>query len=287
MKYDPHKSFGYPVLRPPLHLASPESRDYLEVAFQASIDMLLSKDRLEEFEIDYQFNNSLDALKQKIKEGKASYFIRVECPATYYASTNEVSDSGSFFIQGDLLRDQVIVSSFVLAKEAADISSPKINPEFGLDTFSVIAGNVLAITPPKVYYVEKDMFRPIVSLFDFREQDVPMGEFRVNLEEDYVKIDVNTRQKKIFQRAIDRKDHGGEHARSSFIASVAMTAVVRMVQELQTEDGKAEHANKKWAKVLAARYPDYENSSPIEVAQKILRQPIKTLNENCFSQRGA
>ena len=282
MNYDPHKSFGYPVLRPLEPNSIAEDADYIEAAFQASIGMLFDVKKAHVL-IDYKFATSLSELKSKINTGVAGYFLRVECPATYLAITEEVKEHGLLRLPGDDMRGDVMVTGFIVAKCRMKIQSDKINPEFGFKEFTVEPGFVLALAFPETYYLEKDTFRPITSIFDYREDNnLPEGRFMVDLDEDYVQIRVHPEQKKTFKVATDVNDESSLHGQAAFLSSVALTAVILMLKKLEEDDESVKE--KKWAKVLMSK-PEYDATGDhLTVAQDILKNPIKRSNRACFSR---
>ena len=275
MLYDPNKSFGYPVLSP---LTSDGSADYIGVAFQASISPEVVKSGEEiKICINYVLHTSLVALKDKISDGSAAYFLHIVCPATHFSELLEIEPSGSgeWKISAERLREEVFVSSFILSKKDIEIRSDKINDEFGFKQFSVPSGSVLALCTPESFYVEKDTFRPIVSLFRWVEKEgLEEGKFTVNLTKDYVCVEVNPKQAERLRQIIGK----GGSGKSAFLSSVALSTILHMLVELRGENA-ADYEDKKWAKVLKTKYPDWGTEQPLVLAQNILKQPIKNLHK--------
>ncbi len=281
MQYDAHKSFGYPVLSPLAEGETSEDADYLGVIFQASIRPEIKVEKEVKVAINYSLQTSLVALKEKIAEGSAAYFLHITCPATHFSKLLEVKASddgkksgGEWKIPAEGLRGDVFVSSFILSKKDIEIHSDRINPEFGFDTFSVSSGSVLAIRPPESFYIDKDLFRPITSLFIWRnDEELEDGEFRVDLEDDYIHIRVNLEQEKRLRKIMEQ----GEGPYSAFLSSIVLSAFSHMLISLKSNSSE-DYEDTRWAKVLKNKYPNWHEGDSLVMAQNILKKPIKNLH---------
>ena len=277
MKHDPRKCFGYPVLRYPAPSPGMGGRDYEGASFQVIIQPTLDVTRTpEKISIDYRVNLSLMALQDKFSTGEIARFLRVECRDTYLTMTEEVSDSGRLLIDAGNLRGRVEVSAFILAKKETEIVSDSINPEFGGDRFVAKAGQVLALSEPVVFCADRDVQRRLRSIFEFDPKDHLMkGEFRVNLDKQYVYIESCPEQEQELKRAL--KSGSGE---AVFDSSVALSAVILMLTKLQNKDTAGDYANYKWAQVVQSKYPRLLNSDSdaLAGAQEILDRPLGRLN---------
>ncbi len=76
MKYDELKMFPYPVLRP-------ESEDYLDSAFQATVRYELTK-KSSTVSIEARFSCSEDAILELIEGGNAAYSLLVDSRETFF-----------------------------------------------------------------------------------------------------------------------------------------------------------------------------------------------------------
>ncbi|MGR4001491.1 MAG: hypothetical protein OD811_06890 [Alphaproteobacteria bacterium] len=275
MRYDPRKCFGYPVLRSIPHDFHAGGGDYRGVIFQVDINAsIVIKEDPVKFFIEYRINFSLEAFRNKIATGEIGCFLRVECPDTYWAITEEVPDSGTLSIRADDLRGKVHVSGFILAKKKSEIISDRINPEFGSDRFTVESGQVLALSEPITYYIDKDNIRSIRSMFEFRaSDDLRTGEFHVDLYDDYILIRSNKEQEQKLKNAIK-----GKNGQSIFDNSIVLIAVTSALTKLQDKEARKDFENYKWAQVLQNKCPKLKDADPLAEAQRILGLPLGRLD---------
>ena len=69
MKYDPDKSFGYPVL-------TPHSDDYIKSSFQTELDFNINSENPKQFVIEYSFFCGVRELIDFVRQGNAAYWIK-------------------------------------------------------------------------------------------------------------------------------------------------------------------------------------------------------------------
>jgi len=279
MKYDPNKSFGYPVLRPLEPGQSAELADYIRASFQPSFSFRLNENEPNTFLVSYEFGLSLAPLRALIDEGVASFYLRTECRATFYSDTRKVPCEGEFTVDGDKLRDWVELYGYVIADADLTVSSDQINEEFGYNTFDAESGSVLACAPPTTYSVEKDFYRNIRSIFEYAESDeMKIGETVVELDKDYVYIYAHPKQIELLRNAEATIEN-----RLILLNSVIFPAVIQMANKLKEDPEESlEH---KWANIFtakcAAKNIDWEGD-PMLVAQRVLERPLEPLSKSHF-----
>lgn len=279
MKYDPLKSFGYPVLKPLEAGQDRKTADYMNAGFQPSFGFDICDGDPSKFVVSYDFSGlSLSALKDAIDRGQAKYLVRLECRSTFHSSTRFVSVEGAFDIEGNLLRDWVEIKGFVVAVCECNISSDQINPEFEYTTFTAEEGAVLAWAPPTTYSVEKDFYRNIRSIFEYQEDEkLKDGQFHADLDNDsgYVMIYANARQIGFL-----RKGEATENMRIHLLNGVFFPVVVQMAVMLR--DHKEQALSKRWGQIVvakcAAKNIDYSRN-PYLTATELLDRPLKMLNK--------
>lgn len=270
MKYDPEKSFGYPVL-------SADSDDYIKSSFQTSFTFDLNRECLTEFKLDYTLKLGLKAMKELIDNDFASYWIKVACRATFYSKMYEVEEDGTLIIDGTMLRDSVEFSGFIIAKSELTLTSTKINPEFGYDSFVAHSGQVLAQESPSVYIIDKDFWRPISSIFEYKsDEDLKSGEFTLDLEEQYVTIFASNDQLTRFKQ-FEKSPSG----RVVLLNTVYFVAVSKMIDAINEQPD--EYEQKKWAQILeakaVARRIDLKDRRSFVAAQRLLERPLGKLTD--------
>ena len=169
MKFDRNKAFPYPVLRP-------YSDDYVDVEFQATVEFIVSKDKIK---VNIGFAISSEEIINQIKIGNAEYAAVISCRDTYY---QHVLSSKSKLVSAEFdngeLRGEVKVRPYVVVKnDIAEFKSQDINPEFGNGPFRFEVGDILAQDETQVFYIDRDLFKPISSVFELvKKQDQPDGE---------------------------------------------------------------------------------------------------------------
>jgi hypothetical protein len=277
MKYDPLKSFGYPVLRPLMQGESPDQADYPRTSFQPSFSFGIDRNDPGNFNVSYDFTGlSLKALKEAVEAGSAKYVVRIECKATYFAVTHEVGVEGDLQIEGNKLRDWVDLSGYIVANGDCKISSKQINEEFGFTDFTALDGSILAWSQPTTYSVEKDFYKNIRSIFEYREDEsIHIGKFFINLDEDYVFIHAHPTQIR-FLRGAETTDK----ARILLLNAVVFPVVLQMAIKLKEDPDDA--LSKRWGNIFAAKCAankiDY-SGDPNLTAQSLLARPLKMLND--------
>jgi hypothetical protein len=277
MKFDPRKSFGYPVLRP-------DSDDYPRAGFQLQIDFNLKKDDPGKFFVEYDFQLGLRELSEFVREQNAAYWLRIACRSTFFSQMIRVDQKGRLEIDGAELRDVVEISGFVIAEKESEFRCSKINPEFGYTGFSLVKGQVMAHSHPCVYVVEKEFWKPLSSIFEYRiNEELKEGEFNVNLDSEsgYVEVFTNSSLNKQFH-ALERLQDG----RSILINSIFFPTLVLMIARIQESPDST--VDKKWARVLiakaTAKHIDLNNSKVLMTAQKLLDYPFQKLVSSYFEK---
>lgn len=280
MKFDPRKSFGYPVLRP-------DSDDYIRSAFQVDINFNLDSADPSKFVIGYGFHCGVRELIEFVKNKNAAFWIRVSCRSTFVSSMYEVEQNGTISIDGTELRDVVEICGFVIAREMAVFSSKKINEEFGYDSFEVLQGQVMALSSPSSYVVEKDFWKPLQSIFEYRVgEDLKEGEFFVELDAASGIVEIIAHDALIKQLNAFEKSQEGK---SLLINSVFFPTVVQMILRIQeSKDSTESVLEKKWAKILtakaAAKKIDLMHPRVALVAQRLLDFPLQKLTSSQFER---
>ena len=169
MRFDHHKAFPYPVLRPDVD-------DYLDAEFQVAIDVEGSKDN-KKIEAKVAVALSSKEIRKEIEKGAAAISIIFSCRDTYFreAFTTQKFEFKKTF-DSAAFRGEVIIFPFVVAlKPIEKFSAKNINREFRKDTFSFAVGEVLAADEPKIIYIDRELFKPISSILQLVKNDSLSG----------------------------------------------------------------------------------------------------------------
>ncbi len=268
MKFDRNKTFPYPVLRP-------FSDDYIDVEFQTNVDFA-SNDGLVTADISYRVSSS--ELIEQIKIGNAKFVSIVSCRETYFRDvlTSDAKQVVKNFDVGNL-RGEVKVDSYIIAvKKIPSFSSPDINPEFGRDSFAFTPGDVLAQDETAVFYIDRDLFKPVTSVFDLvKNPEYSEGEWRINLDDDHIQIIVSTAMKESIDNA-----RNSTTMKVILLNSIYFSAAVHAIQRLK-EYG-SDYEEKKWGRVFYRQIHnnglDLVSTDAYVLAQKLMKHPLKVLN---------
>ncbi|TXI95813.1 MAG: hypothetical protein E6Q34_02315 [Burkholderiaceae bacterium] len=272
MKFDKNKAFPYPVLRP-------SSDDYKEVEFQVMVEFAISDNKVT---ANILFANSCDEISDQIEAGNAAYVCVISCRDTYIQRVIETSErSVSLEFESGKLRGEVRVDPYVVVKEdIVGYSCPNINLEFGPGPFSFQAGDVLAQDETQVFYIDREVFKSITSVFDLVKKDsLTDGLWTINFDDDHIRIEVSPKLKE----SIDDARNDSKN-RVILKNSIYFAAVMQAVQKLQDKDESFE--DRKWAKVFIHqahnRGIDLENHDAYLVAQQLMQLPALQLDALVF-----
>ena len=268
MKFDRNKTFPYPVLRP-------FSDDYIDGDFQTSVEFLSNEG---EVILAISFKISSNELVEQIKLGKAKFIALVSCRETYFrkvipTNLNEITER---FYAGDL-KGEVRVDSYVVAvSEINNYISADINPEFGKDSFFFGSGDVLAQEDTAVFYVDRDLFKPLTSVFDLVKNDsLGIGEWKVGLDDDHVQIEVGLAMKESIDNARNNPAH-----RVALLNSLYFSAAVHAIQKLKELNN--DYEERKWSRVISRQIHnmglDLVAVDAYVLAQKLMKYPLAMLN---------
>ncbi len=268
MKFDRNKTFPYPVLRP-------YSDDYIDVEFDANVDFT-SKDGVVTADISYRVSSS--ELVEQIKIGNAKFVSIVSCRETYFRDvlTSDTKQIVKNFDVGNL-RGEVKVDSYIIAvKKIPSFSSPDINPVYGRDSFAFTPGDVLAQDETAVFYIDRDLFKPVTSVFDLvKNPEYSEGEWRISLDDDHIQIVVSTAMKESIDNA-----RNNTNMKVILLNSIYFTAAVHAIQRLK-EFG-TDYEEKKWGRVFYRQIHnnglDLVSTDAYILAQKLMKYPLKVLN---------
>jgi hypothetical protein len=275
MKFDPQKSFGYPVLRP-------GSEDYVQADFQSGISLSIDEKKEDQYVISYDIAIGVKEIGDLVKAGKAAAQIQLNCRTTFYGNVFAVSSlRGRIPIPSDSVRGELAISCYVTAKESISrFKSGKVNPEFGSALIRFPQNAVLACDTPAHYWVDREVFRNITSIFDWsKDPELAEGQWRLNLDGERVEIVVSPTQLDILTQA-------GVTKRNQAIIrnSVIFGAILEIVNTLK---GKNDYSERRWARNVLSKCASLgmvltESSDAVEIAQKLMARPLVALNAMVF-----
>lgn len=277
MQFDTLRAFPYPVLRPDVD-------DYVEGDIQVVAEFSPSEDGLE-VTAEVSFLISVEELKAEVAAGRAQFAVVFACRDTYFRHVHS-SDKGEFVVKfpAGQLRGEVQVFPYVTAvKKISDYTSSWINPEFGPGPFEYDVGTVLAIDQPQVVFIDRDVFRPLSSVFVIRKDDNISGhEWQVQFTDDKVHILVSADLKEKIDVARNNKAH-----RAILMNSIYFSAVMLCVIFLK----KGEEAlDSRWGKVISQKCHNtginLQEHDEYLIAERLMKSPFQLVDAYVFKSQG-
>lgn len=274
MKFDKYKAFPYPVLRP-------FSDDYLDVEFQAAVEFTIREDKIK---VELGYAISSEEILNEIERGHAKFISTVSCRDTYFQEKiSSVADSAEFELSIGKLKGEVFVNTYVVVtKNINSFVSPDINSEFGSESFKFRVGDVLAQDETQVFYIDRDFFKPISSVFELVKRDgLSDGVWEVNFDQDHVQIEVNAKMKESIENARNSQDN-----QAILINSIYFASVMQAVQKLKDPEDKNTYENYKWAKAILGQAHnkgiDLEGKDAYLITEHLMQLPLNLLNNYVF-----
>jgi hypothetical protein len=271
MKFDRQKTFPYPVLRP-------FSDDYVDVEFQTNTEFTIAGN---EITLTCSFLTSSEELQAEVEKKYAMYVSIVSCRETYFRKVIQTTESSTLIkLDADRLRGEVLVDSYIVAvKDINGFRSADINPEFGQEAFFFTAGQILAQDETSAIYIDRELFRPLSSVFELvKNETLNGGKWKVSVEQDNVQIEVSAEMKESIDSARNSK-----LSRTVLINSLYFSAVTHAIQMLK--DVK-DFGDLKWARVMLRQIHnkgiDIESADAYFVAQELMKHPLNILRANVF-----
>lgn len=273
MQFDALRAFPYPVLRPDVD-------DFLDGEMQVIVDLKPSSDG-QEVSASVAFLLSVDELVEEITKKRASYVVAFACRDTYFRHV-AVSAEANFevaFPTGSL-RGEVDIYAYVAAiEDIPDFQCSWVNPEFGPGPFAYEKGAVLAIDPPQRVYVDRDLFKPLSSVFTLVADDAIVGhEWRVVPTDDKVQIKVSPDMKAKLDLCRNNKSN-----RAVLLNSIYFGAVMHCVGLLKDGEDAEET---RWGKVISRKCYndglDIKEHDEYLITEKLLKYPLRQLEAYVF-----
>ena len=273
MQFDTLRAFPYPVLRPDID-------DYVDGDIQVTAEFEPSDDG-QEVRASVEFHLSVDELQAEVIAGRARYVIVFACRDTYFRhveTTNKLKFEVTF--PAGSLRGEVQIFPYISAvKPIKNYGSAWINPEFGPGPFAYPVGAVLALDRPQVVYIDRDVFKPLSSIFAIVKDDNIVGhEWQVRTNDDKVHILVSAELKALIDTARNNKSH-----RAVLMNSIYFAAVMHCLTHLKHGD----HAEEtRWGRVITQKCHN-EGINLAEhdeylLAERLMKSPFRLVDAYVF-----
>ena len=273
MKFDRSKTFPYPVLRP-------YSDDYVDGEFQATTEFAIDETSIS---VKCSFQTSSVELLRLVELGRAKFASIISCRETYFRRTF-LSDKEFLTTElpFDAVRGEVLTESYIVAThDIKGYSSPDINPEFGQKRFDFAAGQILAQDDTTVVYIDRELFQPVSVVLELvSNESLAAGDWRVDLDQDHVQIQVHPTMKE----SIDNSRSSAQ-CKSVLMNSIFFGAVVHAIQAIK--DGDTE-SDLRWVRVFDRQIHNSGLSIATDdsyvIAQRLMKSPLNLLNTYFFTR---
>lgn len=275
MQFDRFRAFPYPVLRP-------FSQDYVDGEFQATVEYEVGEAD-EPIVAHVLCHLSVPELRALIDSEKAEYVAVFSCRGTFYreVQSNRNPKFTVTFSPGSL-RGEVSFEPYVVARTHIEgFSSALIHQEWGQARVDFWPGAVLAMDAPSIVFLDRDVFRPVSSVFVLvKSENITGDEWRIDIEDDKVRIELSPANKEIVDRV-----RNSEANKAVLLNSIYLSAVTHCVCALKADDT---YWDRRWARVLLQNAEiegvDLQDEPEYVVAQRLLRRPLSLLKTYQFSE---
>lgn len=281
MKYNPNKSYGYPVQRQALTEFEKANADYVDEFFDPQFNESKSFENKDEMQIEIQMFGINQAIKDAIGKTQAEISVIVQCRDTFFShkQTIEHKDASSNLYQDIMninannLYGEVTIRAVIVATKDFILKSEKINAEFGFKEFEVTKGMLLAESATARTFVHKEPInspQSIVSLHTtpkFKD-----GEYDVSLESDYIQINISPELNKKMAPLKNTKEGRELSFNVLFVPAISYALTMLKAQP-------DEYTELKWAQSLTNALDDLKKNNdvrdePHNQAQALFRNTI-------------
>lgn len=277
MRFDEKKSFGYPVLRK-------FSNDYVGADISSSIELIIPETRDDLCRLEYSVLIGVSEIKDALRIKDLGLVVSIFCPKTLYSKSVFVFElMGQIEIDANNLRGDVFINTeLVVAKDSYLLSSTKIHPEFGINSFQLSEGDLIAQAMPQKLFIEREVFQPVTSLFQWvPTEEIQIGEWRLDWDEQAIKILLHPIQQQKLNMACE-----GPEGRAILLNSIFMPALIKLIDAIVRQEADQEDL---WVKVICAKSANLgidvsESTNSLELAQKLLKLPLSVLNKTLFKE---
>ncbi len=273
MKFDKNKAFPYPVLRP-------YNDDFVDREFQATADFEIEANTVTA-EISYALSS--EDIAELIKNNQAIYVSVISCRDTYFSVSIQTTEKQirKEFDNG-LFRGQVEIKSYILIIKELPLTSKEVHPDFGSGPFQYTKGDVIAQDETAVFYFDRDVFKPVSSVFDLvKREGLSGGSWELRYDQDHVQIEVSPAMKESIDGARNSPVN-----KVILVNSILFAAVMQSIEKIREGDGV--YDDYKWATII--KQSAHNNSIDIMshdsyyVAEKLMQHPLSMLDAYVFKK---
>jgi hypothetical protein len=278
MRFDDQVAYPHPVMRP-------DTEDYIDGEFQAVAEPSVSADqKTVRFSFSYQL--SVREIEELLENGSAKIGLLVDCRDTFFRKIYEIGTGHSheISIEGGNLHGEVEFVPIIFAvKDISGFQSLDFHPEFSGLTFNLPAGSFIAYDEPRRFYLEREAFSPLESVFELQTStDLSEYEWTLNLDGDKVAILVSEK----LSTDIQKLRSASTSNKLVLVNSIYSMALIGCIEHLR---GDGQNSEATWANVIrqkcaAAGDINLESDEIFLIAQRLFKYPIQKLTQRLLAE---
>lgn len=274
MKFDPNKTYPYPVLRP-------GSSDYPRAEFEVEpeIERIRGTTALR---LVADFELSDQTLLELIEQGDAEYVLLVRSSATHHRSVHCSSSSSMEEMFGDgRLSGRTEVRGLVVATRClTDFHADGWHEDYQDRKFDIPAGSVLAEDEPKPYWIDTAEEAAIGSIFELKlDSNLAVGRWACDLRNEKIALQMSPDDYHRFRKARDLVN--GKEEAIYIMNAIYLPALVYVLQ--QADYNNEDYEELRWYRSLNKRLEDTkchslgQGTDRLADAQTLLDQPFANM----------
>ena len=276
MRFDSQVVYPHPVLRSDVN-------DYADGDFQVTSERAVSADDMS-VEISANYELSVPELEALVDAGTASVGILLNCRDTFFREIFPLNkdEKTKILIDGGRLHGEVTMIPIIYANSSINgFFSDDFAEDYADLKFDFVPGDLLAHEEPSVFWLEREAFEPVESIFSVTTMAQKTGfEWGVNLDEDQIKIEVSLELSELIQTARNTPANT-----LVLINSIIFSALQSAVEYLQNDM----EIDLKWANVIRQKclnlgMLDVDAEEPHLLTQRLLDRPIEKLANVLFRE---
>jgi hypothetical protein len=266
--------FPHPVL-------SDFSDEYVNSAFNATVQCT-PEDKTFKFHVSFQLENQ--GLEKLINNKLAQFMIHLECvPTNTFIAKKTVDMQIEFNIPAGDIHAKVQGYAFVVASESIDnYKNAHFHLDFEGENFLIQKGDILAIGPKIIIFIEKEPIKNFDSIFQLRKTvDTDAPAMTVECEDsNKIVITLSEENYLIYQRL--KKTPKLLPLFHSLFAVPALCSAIELIKQRREHEDLDSLLSYSWFRTINKRLleigEDIESlsslDSPIEIAQEIIDFPL-------------
>ena len=262
----------------PYPLLAPWTEDYECASFRVDVpEAVLSNGR--QVKVTLAFRLYSDTVRSLVENGKAKYAVEVSCPRTFARSTHDALDQNELILEASEYDRDILLTPYVVSTGAIEkFASPEHASEWRHHRpkgFTIPAAGILAVGNTTRIILEESAVSSVIDLV--ANSNVPGGTFRVQLDDERIKIHVPVAEKEKIEAV--RASRGSSVEFAALFPGLYLHAVAEGLRNL------SEHESTRWASTMRNALESSGNGGidgellkqdPLRYAQELMEQPVGT-----------